>query len=150
MELRNRIDQSLKDALRSGDEVRKRTIRLILSAVKLAEVEKGQSLDNDALLAVIQKEIKIRKESIDGAQQAGRQDLLDETNKEIKVLEQFLPMQLSDSELRELVSMAIAETGAVSPADTGKVMKIVMPKVKGRATGDRISQIIREILESSG
>jgi uncharacterized protein len=150
MDLRNKLDLSLKDAMRAGDDARKRTIRLILASVKLSEVEKGKPLDDEAVIAVIQKEIKIRKEALDGAQQAGRSDLLDLTKKELSILEEFLPKQLSDMELIEIIRTAIAESGAINAADTGKVMKLVMPKVKGQATGDRISLIVRDLLTPSG
>lgn len=148
MGIKQDIEAALKDAMRAGDEARKRTYRLILSSVKLAEIESGRALDDASLLAVIQKEIKIRRETIDGAQQANRSDLIEQTNEELAILEGFLPKQLSDNELTELVRVAIQETGAISPADTGKVMKALMPKIQGRAPGDRVSQVVRTLLQN--
>lgn len=149
MSLKQDIEQALKDAMKAGDETRKRTYRLILASVKLAEVEAGKPLDDGATLAVIQKEIKIRRESIEGAEQAQRQDLIDQTQQEIAILEGFLPKQLSDEELTDLVMTVIQETGAAGPADTGKVMKLLMPKIQGRAPGDRVSQVVRKVLQGN-
>lgn len=147
MSIKQNIEAELKDAMRAGDETRKRTYRLILSSIKLAEVEAGKPLDDNATLAVIQKEIKIRRESIEGAEQAHRADLIAETQKEIAILEAFLPKQLSDAELAEMITAAIKETGAANPADVGKVMKVLMPKIQGRATGERVSQAVRKVLQ---
>ena len=150
MDLRTKIDQALKESLKAGNETRKRTIRLILAGIKLSEVEKGRPLENDAILAVIQKEVKIRKESLEGAQLAGRIDLLEQINAEITILNEFLPEQINDKELEEIVRAAIIEANAANPSDTGKVMKLIMPKLKGRATGDRISQVVHDLLKPSG
>jgi len=150
MDLRTKIDQALKESLKAGNETRKRTIRLILAGIKLSEVEKGRPLENDAILAVIQKEVKIRKESLEGAQLAGRIDLLEQINAETTILNEFLPEQINDNELEEIVRAAIIEANAANPSDTGKVMKMIMPKLKGRATGDRISQVVHGLLKPSG
>jgi hypothetical protein len=147
MSIKQDIEAALKDAMKAGDETRKRTYRLILSSIKLAEVEAGKPLDDQATLAVIQKEIKIRRESIEGAEQAQREDLIAETLKEITILEGFLPKQLSDAELTEMALAVIKETNATGPADTGKVMKALMPKIQGRAPGDRVSQVVRKALQ---
>ncbi len=149
MGLKQDIELALKDAMKANDEMRKRTYRLILTSMKLAEVEAGKPLDDASALAVIQKEIKIRRESIEGAQQASRTDLIAETEKEIKILEGFLPRQLSEDELTHLVIEAIQETGASGLADTGRVMKALMPKIQGRAPGDRVSQVVRKVLQGS-
>lgn len=133
--------------MRSQDEITRNTMRLILTSLKLAEVEKKQELDDTAVLALVQKEIKSRHESILDFKKGNREDLVVVTEKEIKVLEQFLPKQLTDDELKEIVSNAISETGAVNPSDMGKVMKIVIPKVQGQAASDRISNMVRELLQ---
>jgi uncharacterized protein YqeY len=147
MGLKQEIELALKAAMKAGDESRKRTFRLILTGVKLAEVESGRPLDDNAVLSVIQKEVKIRREAIEGAEQAHRDDLIAQTTEEIEILETFLPKQLSDDELNEMVNNAIKETNAAGIADTGKVMKILMPKIQGRAPGDRVSQVVRTILQ---
>ena len=146
MDMKTKINDSVKDAMKSGDEVRKRTLRMVLAAVKLAEVEKQAALDDPAVVALIQKEIKNRREAIEEAKKAERPDLIGENEAEIKVLEVFLPKAMPVEELRALVQAAIAETGAAAPGDMGKVMKIVIPKVAGRAPNDMISATVREML----
>jgi len=137
----------MKDAMRSGDEVRKRTVRMALAAVKQAEVDKRTELDDMAVMNLIQKEIKNRRESLEEAKKANRADLVEANEAEINVLEAFLPEAMPAEELRALVQAAINETGASSPADMGKVMKIVMARVAGRAPNDRVSTTVRELLQ---
>ena len=136
----------MKDAMKSGDEVRKRTVRMVLAAVKQAEVDKQAALEDLAVVGLIQKEIKNRREAIEEAVKANRSDLIGENEAEIKVLEVFLPQAMPAEELRALVQAAIAETGASAPSDMGKVMKIVMPKIAGRAPNDMISSTVKELL----
>ncbi|MBL8103756.1 MAG: GatB/YqeY domain-containing protein [Anaerolineales bacterium] len=146
MDIKTQLNESVKDAMKSGDEVRKRTLRMVLAAVKQAEVDKQTQLDDLAVVALVQKEIKNRREAIEEAKKASRPDLVDENEVEIKVLEVFLPKAMPAEELRALVQAAIAETGASVPSDMGKVMKIVMPKVAGRAPNDMISATVKELL----
>jgi hypothetical protein len=101
------------------------------------------------VIAVLQKEVKSRQESISDAQKANRPDLEAESRAEIEVLEKFLPNAFSEAELEALVREAIAETGAASQKDMGKVMKVLMPRLQGRATGDQTSQAVRRLLDSS-
>jgi uncharacterized protein YqeY len=147
MTIKSQLNESMKDAMRSGDEVRKRTVRMALAAVKQAEVDKRIELDDMAVMNLLQKEIKNRRESREEAKKANRTDLVEANEAEIKVLEAFLPEAMPDEELRTLVQSAINETGAASPADMGKVMKIVMPRVVGRAPNDRVSATVRELLQ---
>ena len=146
MTIKNQLNESLKDAMKSGDEVRKRTVRMALAAVKQVEVDKRTELDDLAVVALIQKEIKNRREAIEEAKKANRPDLIGENEVEITVLEAFLPKAMPAEELRALVQAAIAETGAAAPSDMGKVMKVVMPKVAGRAPNDMISATVKELL----
>ena len=146
MDLKSQLNESMKDAMRSGDTVRKNTVRMALAAVKQAEVDKRTTLDDSAVIALLQKEIKNRKEALDEARKAGRDDLVKENEAEIAVLEEFLPEAMSEDELREMVSAAIAETGASGPADIGRVMKVALEKVAGRAPGAEVSAIARELL----
>jgi len=146
MDIKTKINESVKDAMKSGDEVRKRTLRMVLAAIKQVEVDKRATLDDLAVTALIQKEIKNRREAIEEAKKANRPDLIAENEAEIKVLEVFLPKAMPTEELRALVQAAIAETGAAAPGDMGKVMKIVMPKVAGRAPNDMISSTVKEML----
>ncbi|GAB4454186.1 MAG: GatB/YqeY domain-containing protein [Anaerolineales bacterium] len=146
MTLKDQLNQSMKDAMKSGDEVRKRTVRMALAAIKQAEVDKRVELDDAAVMALLQKEIKNRRESLEEAKKANRADLVEANQAEIAVLESFLPKAMPEDELRQIVQAAIAETGAASPADMGKVMKAVMAKVAGRAPNDMISRTVRELL----
>jgi uncharacterized protein YqeY len=147
METRQKLETALKDAMRSGDEMRKQNIRMVMSTIKLSEIEKGAPLDETAVIAVIQKELKSRQESLQDAQKANREDLIERARTEISFLETFLPRQLAPEALDALVHEAILETGASTPADMGKVMKVIMAKVQGRATGDQVSQAVRKQLQ---
>jgi uncharacterized protein YqeY len=147
MDIKTKLNDSVKDAMRTKDEVRKRTLRMALAAIKQVEVDKRAALDDMAVIALIQKEIKNRREALDEAKKANRPDLVEANEAEIKVLEVFLPQAMPAEELRALVQAAIAETGASQPSDMGKVMKVVMGKVAGRAPNDMISQLVRELLQ---
>ena len=147
MTIKTQLNDSMKDAMKSGDEVRKRTVRMALAAVKQVEVDKRIELDDMAIMALLQREIKNRRESLEEAKKANRADLVEANQAEIKVLEVFLPKAMPAEELRALVQAAIAETGAAGPADMGKVMKLVMPKVAGRAPNDAVSAAVKELLQ---
>jgi uncharacterized protein len=147
MNLRSQIETDLITAMRSGDELHKRTLRMALSAIKLAEIDKGASLEDSALVSIIQKEIKSRRESIEDAERAGRADLVAQAEAELGVLNAYLPRQLTQDEIESLANDAIAKAGATSPNDMGQVMKILMPRLKGQAEGSQVSQLVRELLE---
>lgn len=146
MDTKAKLNESMKEAMKSGDDLRKRTIRMVLAAVKQVEVDKRIELDDMAINGLIQKEVKNRREALEEAKKANRDDLVAGNEAEIKVLEEFLPKAMDPDELRALVQAAITETGAVAPSDMGKVMKIVMPKVAGRAPNDMISAAVKELL----
>jgi len=146
MDIKTQLNESMKDAMRSGDVVRKNTVRMALAAIKQVEVDKRTELDEMAVIALLQKEIKNRKEAIEEAKTAGRDDLISDNEAEIAVLEVFLPEAMSADELREIVKTAIAETGASAPADMGRVMKVALEKVAGRAAGGEVSAVVRELL----
>ena len=148
MDTKQKLEQALKDAIRTSDDVRKRTMRMVLTNIKLAEVEKGSPLDEVALAGVLQKEIKSRREAILDAEKANRPDLIRDSQDEIAVLETFLPQPLTDDELRAQVQAAIAEVGASAPGDMGKVMKVLLPRLQGRAANDRVSAMVRQMLQS--
>ncbi|HAV76363.1 MAG TPA: glutamyl-tRNA amidotransferase [Anaerolineae bacterium] len=147
MDIKTQLNDSVKEAMKSGDEVRKQTLRMVLAAIKQVEVDKRTEVDDLAVIGLIQKEVKNRRESIEDATKANRPDLIAENEAEIKVLEVFLPKSMPEDELKAVVQAAIAETGASAPADMGKVMKIVMGKVAGRAPNDKISSAVRELLQ---
>ena len=147
MDTRQKLEAALKESLRSSDNMRKQNVRMVLSAVKLLEVEKGSPPDDAAVIGIVQKELKSRQEALNDAQKANRPDLAERARTEMAFLESFLPAQLGADELEALVREAVAETGASSPADMGKVMKVLMPKVQGKATGDQVSQAVRKQLQ---
>jgi uncharacterized protein YqeY len=140
------LEADLKKAMKAGDDVRKRTLRMVLSAVKLAEVEKRGPQDEASLISILQREIKTRRESIIDAERAHRDDLIAASQAEIEVLDSYLPQRLSSDDLQSMVRKAIEETGASGPQDMGKVMKAVMPHVQGRADGKDVNELVRSLL----
>ena len=146
MDIKEKLQEDLKDALRSGDPVRKRTLRSALAEIKNAEIERGGPLKESGILKILQKEVKARRETIEGAEQADRQDLIDKAEQEIEVLEEYLPEPLSEAELRDIVQEAIDEVDADSLADIGQVMGQVMPRIRGRAEGKDANRMVRELL----
>ena len=147
MSIKTQLNDSLRDAMKSGDEIRKRTVRMALAAIKQAEVDRRVELDDAAVTGILQKEVKNRRESLEEARKANRTDLVEANEAEIRVLEAFLPKAMPAEELRALIQTAIDETGAISPTDMGKVMKTVMPRVAGRAPNDMVSATVRELLQ---
>jgi uncharacterized protein YqeY len=147
MDLKTTLQSDLKEAMRHGEETRKSTLRMALSAIKLAEVEKGSQLDEAAYLAVIQKEIKSRRESISDAERANRPEMISQAEQEITILQAYLPPALSPQELEAMAKAAVTEAGATSLREMGLVMKILIPKLQGRATGDQASQAVRKLLQ---
>lgn len=148
MTTKEKLEQALKTAMRAQDELSKRTLRMALSAIRLAEVEKGGPLEENAVLALLQKEIKSRQEAIAEAQKAGRPDLQAASQAEIGVLQAYLPQAMPESELEALVRLAIHEAGATSERDMGKIMRVLMPRLQGRATGDQANQMVRKLLQT--
>jgi uncharacterized protein YqeY len=147
MNIKTQLENTLKEAMRSKDEPRKRTVRMALAAIRLAEIDHRSPLDEAGVLGVLQKEVKSRNESIADAQRAGRSDLVEENQVEIAILESFLPSPFSAPELEALVKEAIAEAGAQSVGDLGKVMRLLTPRLQGRATGAQASQVVRQLLQ---
>lgn len=147
MDLKAQLTEAMKESMRSGDKVRKSTITMVLAAIKQVEVDRRITLDDPAILAILQKEIKSRKEAFEEAQKAGRETLAQDAQTEIAILNAFLPAGMSAEALRTLVQAAIIETGASAPADMGKVMKVLLPKIAGRAPGDQVSAAVRELLQ---
>lgn len=146
MSIKLRLENDLKEAMRKQDDLNKRVIRMVLSAIKLAEVEKGASLDDSGITSVLHKEIKSRREAIADAERIGRSDIIADAEAEITVLERYLPAALSEAELEEMARQAIREAGATSLREMGQVMKLLMPRLQGRATGDQASQVVRKLL----
>lgn len=146
MSIKNQLQDALKEAMKAGQDLRKTTLRMALASIKNAEIEARGELDDDLILNLLQKEVKARQETIEGAQQAKRLDLIEKAEKEIAVINEFLPQPLSQDELRALVAEAIQEAGASGMSDMGKVMGLLMPKIRGKADGKEANQIVRELL----
>jgi uncharacterized protein YqeY len=147
MDTKEKLEVALKEAIRAGDDVRKRSIRMVLAAVRQVEIDRQIKLDESAVLGIIQKEIKTRRESVEEARGANRPDIVAATEAEIAVLQIYLPEAMSADELKALAQAAIAEAGANSPAEMGKVMKLLIPRVAGRAPGDQVSAVVRQLLQ---
>ena len=144
--LRDKIAEDMREAMKAREQARVSTLRMLMSAVKNAEVERGHPLDDDEVIDVAAKEAKRRKESIGAFKQGGREDLVAKESAELSVLEAYLPAGLSEEELAALVDEAIAETGASSPKQMGEVMKALMPKIRGRAEGGVVSALVKQRL----
>lgn len=145
MSLKEQLQQDLHQAMRTHDERRKLALRLVLTAVQMAEVEQGP-LSDEQVLELIRREVKRREEALELVRLSGRQDLLAQDQAELEILRAYLPQGLSAAEIQALAQAAIAEVGATSPADLGKVMKVLMPRVKGKADGQWVNQIVRTLL----
>jgi uncharacterized protein YqeY len=147
MTLLDTINQDLKTAMKSGDDVGKRTLRGLKAAITRAEKEKGnQPLTEEETLAVLQKQAKQRRDSIAAYQQAGREDLVAEEQAELAVIERYLPQQMSEDEIRSAAQAVITEVGATGPRDMGKVMGKLMSQLRGKADGRLVNQVVRDLL----
>jgi uncharacterized protein YqeY len=141
--LRETIGADMRQAMKAREQVRVGALRMLMAAVKNAEVERRHELADDEVLDVVTREAKRRRESIEAFAAGGRGDLVEKESAELAVLEAYLPERLSDEELAALVDAAIAETGASTPKQMGEVMKAVMPKLRGRADGAAVSALVR-------
>ncbi|QAT40766.1 GatB/YqeY domain-containing protein [Clostridium sp. JN-9] len=146
MSLKERLQEDWKQALKAKDKFKANTISMARAAVLLVEKTNGTKLDDEEVIEVLAKEVKSRREALIDFQKGNRQDLIDETNAEIEILLQYLPQQLSESEISEIVRQTIDEVGANSMKDMGKVMAVLSQKTKGRADGKLVSQIVKQHL----
>ncbi|MFM2151824.1 MAG: hypothetical protein RL199_259 [Pseudomonadota bacterium] len=148
MTLREQLDAHLKEAMRAKEQLRVDTIRAVKSAVKYKEVEGGEAkaLDDAGIVKVVQSEMKKRRDASEQYRAANRVDLAEKEERELAILQVYLPQQLSAEEVEQLVAEAIAETGATSPKDMGAVMKAVQPKTAGRADGKLVSELVKKKL----
>lgn len=140
-----KLQTDMKQALKNGEKLRLSTLRMLLAALKNESIEKQKELSEDEILAVIQREIKQRRNAMEDFKKGKRDDLLNQALEEIAVLESYLPAQLSDEELESLVRQAVAELNATSK-DFGKVMGKLMPQVKGKADGGRVQAMVKQVL----
>ncbi len=146
MSLQDLLTNDMKDAMRAKDSVRLTTIRQLRSAIKNKEIELGKSLDDEAIISVITTQGKQRREASQMYRENERLELAEKEDAELEILLAYLPAQLSEVEIRSIISAAIAETGATSPKDMGKVMGLVMAKTRGCADGKLVNQLVKELL----
>lgn len=142
-EIKQRLNDDVKTAMRNRDKERLGTLRMILAAIKQKEVDERIELDDTRILGVMDKMTKQHRESIAQFEQAGRRDLVEKENKELAIVQSYLPAQLSDEEIQALLKQAIQETGAASMQDMGKVMAVLKPKLQGRADIGKISGLVK-------
>ena len=146
--LKQKLMDDLKQAMKSGDEVKRSTIRLLMAAIKNAEIARQASLEDADILGIIAKEVRQRKESIEAFKQGNRQDLVAREEAELAILEKYLPQQVTREEIMEAARRIIEEVGAQGPGDKGKVMPKIIAQLKGRADGREINAVVTELLAS--
>ncbi len=147
MHLKEQLNQDLKTAMKAGDVQRREALRLLLAALKQVEVDQQKELSSEDAQAVLIKEAKKRRESIEEMTRAGRDELARQEQFELDLIEAYLPKQLSRADVEILAREAIAEVGATSAKDTGAVMKALMPRVKGQADGKLVNEVVRDLLK---
>lgn len=148
MSLLQRLDADMKTALRGSDKLKLSAIRLVKAAVKNQQIEKGRELSDEEIQSVISTLAKQRKDSIEQFSRGGRQDLADQERRELAVLQAYMPEQLSPAELDKIIIQAIQESSSTDEKDMGKVMKVLMPRIKGLADGKTVNIRVKELLQS--
>ncbi len=147
-DLKEKLNADIRQAMKDGDKVRRSTLRLVLAAVKNAEIAKQTVLTNGDILGIISKEVKQHQESIEAFKAGNRQDLVDQEEAELAILEEYMPQQMTRDEIIAEARIAIEEVGAQGPGDKGKVMPKIIARLKGRADGREINEIVTELLSS--
>ncbi|AIQ31755.1 MULTISPECIES: GatB/YqeY domain-containing protein [Paenibacillus] len=147
MNLSERLNEDMKQAMKSKDKFRLSTIRMVRSTIKYLEIDLKRTLDDNEVLDILSREIKQRKDALQEFEAAGREELAASTKAEIEIIIQYLPEQLSEEEIKVIVQQTIQETGASSKSEMGKVMSALMPKVKGRADGKLVNQAVQQFLQ---
>ncbi len=148
MSLLKRLQDEMKSAMKSGDKERLATIRMLISEIKKVQIDTQKELSDEEIIKILQKYAKQRKDSIEQYRKAGREDLAEKEERELKIVQEFLPQPLTEEEIEKLVDEAIQETGASSMKDMGKVIKLVIEKAQGRAEGSVVSKIVKAKLSS--
>ncbi len=143
MSFLNQLTQDMKDAMKQKDKDRLSVIRMLKASLQNESIKLGKDLSDDEALTVLSRELKQRNDSLQEFEQAGRDDLAEKTKSEIEIVKAYLPEPLTDDQLEEVVKVTIQEVGASSKADMGKVMQALMPKVKGRADGGKVSSLVQ-------
>lgn len=148
MSLLSRLNDDMKTAMKAKDKESLQVIRMIKSSIQNEQIEEGHDLTEEEELTVLSREMKQRRDSLHEFEEAGRDDLAEKVKSEIVIVEKYMPEQLSDEEIRQLVQEAITQTGASSMKEFGKVMGAIIPKVKGKADGNQVNAIVKELLQS--
>ena len=146
MSLLGKLNDDMKQAMKEKDKLKLSVIRMVKSSVQNEEINQGKELADDEVLAIFNRELKQRRDSLQEFENAGREDLAGQIRAEIEVLLPYLPKQLDESEIRQIVQETMEQTGASSKKDLGKVMGAIMPKVKGKADGNLVNKIVQELL----
>ena len=144
--LKEKLMQDFKDAMRDKDELKKNTVMMIRAAILQVEKDTQKELDDNSITEIIAKELKKRKDSLEEIQKTDRQDMIDQVNSEIAIIKAYLPEELSEEKLTSIINETIAEVGATSMKDMGKVMQAVKAKTTGRADGKTINEIVKKLL----
>ncbi|NJD54922.1 MAG: GatB/YqeY domain-containing protein [Nitrospirae bacterium] len=150
MSLLKRFDEDLKAAMKRSDTISLSALRMAKAAIKNVQIDKGRELSDEEILSVLSSMAKQRRESIEQFSKGGREELAEKERQELAVLQSYMPAQLSSDEIEKLIVQAIGESSARSEADMGRVMKLLMPKVKGVADGKWVNNRVKELLSSSG
>lgn len=146
MSLKDRLQEDWKAALKSGDRFKATVISGAKAAILQVEKVDNSKLDDEAIIDILSREVKQRREAILEFEKGNRQDLVDQYSKEVEILQKYLPEQLTSEEVAEIIKNAVKDTGAVSVREMGKVMAAIMPKVKGRSDGKLVSDLVKQIL----
>ena len=144
--LKQKLTDDIKQAMKGGDTVKRSVLRMMMASISNAEIAKQAALEESDILGIIAKEVKQHNESIEAFKQGNRQDLVDKEEAEMAILQEYLPQQMTHEEIIKAAQEVIAAVGAQGPADKGKVMKELMPKMKGRADGKEINEVVTELL----
>ncbi|AIQ65020.1 aspartyl-tRNA amidotransferase [Paenibacillus stellifer] len=147
MNLSERLNEDMKQAMKSKDKFKLSTIRMVRSTIKNLEIDLKRTLDDNEVLDILSREIKQRKDALQEFEKAGRDELAASNKAEIEIIQEYLPEQLSEEEIQVIVQQTIQETGASSKSEMGKVMSALMPKVKGRADGKLVNQAVQKFLQ---
>jgi hypothetical protein len=146
MSTKAKLTEDMKTAMKAKDAARLSTIRMLNSSIKNKEIDQRRELTDEEVAAVISTAVKQRRDSIEQFKAGARQDLVEQEEAEVAILISYLPQQLTEDEIRDIVKSAIAETSASSAKDMGKVMKVIMPKTKGKADGALVNKVVKELL----
>ncbi|EOL42117.1 GatB/YqeY domain-containing protein [Enterococcus phoeniculicola] len=148
MSLLSTLNEDMKTAMKAKDKETLQVVRMLKAAIQNEQIKIGRDLNGEEELTVLSREMKQRRDSLSEFEKAERDDLAEKVKSEIIIVEKYMPEQLSEEEIRQIVAGAIAKTGATSPKEFGKVMGAVMPQVKGKADGNQVNAVVKELLQN--